>query len=203
MGVLDAEEDDALWSIILKLVLAAALTIFAPYMAYLGITGFLNAWASNSWPQAQATITRYYTTVSNGRGGTKHTPQVEYQFTVNGQSYTGNNLTYGGAPPSMFKADIDAEYGSKYAPGTKHPVYYDPAAPKESVIERGFGWGVFLMLIVGPLLVVAGPVGLWKQYQSLQNNLAKGRSQKKSSKSKSKSPTRTSRRRRRESEDEE
>ena len=61
-------------------------------------------------------------------------PKVEYEFTV-GMDFnkvSGNRITL---------ADIEGPHGAKetlarYRVGTSVPVYYDPANPRESVLDR-------------------------------------------------------------------
>jgi hypothetical protein len=82
-----------------------------------------------------------------------NTPSVAYDFSVGSQLFHGNRISLGFAP-----ADNVSETLNRYPVGATVPVFYDPANPEESVLERkppaslGCIWGG----TIGTVLVYVG-----------------------------------------------
>ena len=189
MGALDADDDDPIVMTVLKLVFGIAITVAVPFMAYFTIKNYRTASSSNSWPQAQATITRFHITEEPRKGVAYYRPNVEYRFSVEGKDFNGTRLAFHGYD-SPIRSNIE-EMGVKYAPGTQHAVYYDGADPTQSVIERGVSWLVYLALLVPVVMVIVGPLMIKEQYAMLRSRMG----QKKPVKTKSKTGTKRPRRR--------
>jgi hypothetical protein len=83
-------------------------------------------------------------------------PLVEYEFSVAGQTWRGNRISIG---EDSGGANTEATL-QRYPIGAVVSVYYDPADPKKSVLERdipkGFGKGLLAILVF--LAVVAGVI---------------------------------------------
>ena len=194
MGLFNNEGGVSKWGIILKGLFGAAMIVGAPFAIYFSVKNAISAQASNSWPQVQAKVTRFQVTSSHRKYHTDYSPSVEYQFSVNGSTYTGKRFTFGSNPTERSQLDVEQEYGTTYRIGSEIPVYYDPVNPNESVIQKGSGISVYLFVLIGPALLIFGSLALWVQYQEYQN-LPGARPSKKKSK-KSKSPTKMRRPRR-------
>jgi hypothetical protein len=94
---------------------------------------------------------------SAGEGTTvKTVPAVEYEFSVGGRKVRGNRIGIG---EDSGGADTEATL-RRYTVGAAVTVYYDPANPKNCVLERGVpeGIGKGLAIIVAFVIAVVGIV---------------------------------------------
>lgn len=172
MGLFDADDDDSSLVTIGKLVLGVAMTVAVPFMAYVMIKNLIGSRASNSWPQAQATITRFEIVEDYlGRRLPSYQPKVEYRFSVDGKDYSGSRLAFG-VHSSEIRSEIE-ELGVKYAPGTQHAVYYDPADLTQSVIERGTHWLAYVGLVVPLAMLIVGPFMIKEQSAMLRRRASR------------------------------
>jgi hypothetical protein len=92
--------------------------------------------AAQSWPSTMGTV--LMSSVQSKRTGnsTSFYPAVVYQYTVNGQSYQSQRIKAG---EQFFNIRIigDAEATVRlYPSGAQVTVYYNPANPAESALER-------------------------------------------------------------------
>ena len=86
----------------------------------------------------------------------KTVPAVEYEFSVGGRKVQGNRIGIG---EDSGGADTEATL-RRYTVGAAVTVYYDPANPKNCVLERGVpeGVGKGLLIIVGFVIAFVGVV---------------------------------------------
>ncbi len=84
----------------------------------------------------------------------KTMPLVEYEFSAGGQKWRGNRISIG---EDSGGANTEATLG-RYPIGAVVSVYYDPADPKKSVLERDIpkGFGKGLLAILAFFAVLAG-----------------------------------------------
>jgi len=75
-------------------------------------------------------------------------PYIEYQYTVGGRTLRSHQITLG-ETPSKFPVE---ETLAKYPVGAAVAVYYDPADPGRTALERewpaGLGWGLVCVIII-------------------------------------------------------
>jgi hypothetical protein len=93
--------------------------------------------SSESWPSATGVITNSDIQQSADDGKTMYAAEINYEFTVENKSYTGNriSLTSGNSRTSSLrevKKDLQ-----KYPVGEKVTVYYDPELPNNAVLQTG------------------------------------------------------------------
>ncbi|GEP41635.1 DUF3592 domain-containing protein [Brevifollis gellanilyticus] len=115
-----------------------ALFIMAPPLAFLGLMIYvtLRVKRAAKWLESRARITRSEVDVVRHRfeGDTtqvKNKPLVHYEFKVGSEKIRGERISAGIAP-----ADNVDQVLKRYPVGAEVPVYYDPANPKECVLER-------------------------------------------------------------------
>src|SRR4029453_10829321 len=86
----------------------------------------------------------------------KTMPAVEYEFTVGGRKIRGNRISIGEDSGGA----NTAETLRRYTAGAAVTVYYDPANPKNCVLERGVpeSVGKGLALLVGFVIALVGVV---------------------------------------------
>jgi hypothetical protein len=128
------------------------------------------------WPSAQARIVRSRLRAVHRQGSGEATtvgnvPEIEYVFSVEGVEYRGHRIGVGEIAADSPEARAAVE---RYTVGRTAPVFYNPANPREAVLERdapasatvmyGIAAGVML---VGLAIVVtftrAGEVIAWLQ----------------------------------------
>ncbi|MBX3132280.1 MAG: DUF3592 domain-containing protein [Gemmatimonadaceae bacterium] len=118
----------------------------------------LSGRASMHWVAVDAEILN--TSLTQGveaRTGRKQwRPRVHYRYTWEGAAYEGRRLSFG------LNTFPDASAGAetlqaRYAPGSRHPVYVDPADPANSVLVPGMD---VLVLFLGGIGLLFAMVGL-------------------------------------------
>ena len=123
-----------------------------------GVNGRKKAKAAEAWPTVPGVIqssglqeNRHYD-AEDHHTEINYEPQVQYQYSLMGQTYTGTHLAFG-------KASYDYRTASKkiapYPQGAAVTVHYDPADPANAVLETKAAGGVVL-LIIGILFMVIG-----------------------------------------------
>jgi len=131
-----------------------------------GIFGWLQlgkARASLSWPTADGVIMqsdvrrerRWVKTGKHRREKITYKADVDYIYTVNGQEYSADRISYGGTHSSSSRVTAD-QITSQYPRGKKVTVSYDPQDPGEAVLEPGVSIGVYGTLAAGVLIALVG-----------------------------------------------
>jgi hypothetical protein len=117
----------------------------------------------NIWPSTDGVVARgavqEILEVPYAKGGMpihRFTPKIEFRYRVSGRDFTTET-------PSVHTADTYAEAAASlaqmYAPGTHHPIRYNPRDPRDiqfGTIEFGPLAFSFLLLITGVVLSAAG-----------------------------------------------
>ena len=125
----------------------------------------------NVWPSTDGVVVRGAVQdvlqVPSAKGGMpihRYTPKIEFRYTVSGRDYTTE-------APSVYTADTyekaAANLSRMYAPGTHHPIRYNPRDPGDiqfGIIPFGPLAFAFLLLIGGVALSAAGLGSLAKGY---------------------------------------
>jgi hypothetical protein len=112
--------------------------------------------ASQNWPAAQGQVT--YSSVreevNTDENGVSYSyiPVVQYTYTVMGQQFTGNRISFGAQNNARKAAE---EVATRYSPGSAVTVHYNPDKPQEATLETKAG-GSTLFLIVGIIFAVIG-----------------------------------------------
>ena len=156
----------------LPFMLIGALTL------YFGVRGIYRANESTMWPVADGTIQNSaveYHSSSEG-GGTYHA-EVLYQFTVDGQTRSGNKVAfgdYGSSNPSHAQSIVN-----RYPRGGKVKVHYLTGDPDTCILEPGLhGQAWFLpgcgliFFVVGSLMAVFLPRLMKKSEMQTEQPLA-------------------------------
>ncbi len=130
-------------------------------LAFGGVGAFLiyRSWQQNRqaddskyWPAAGGTITEAkvgesWSEDSDGHRQRSYHADVKYTYTVAGRVYSGDQIAFGfkQADRSPDKAQA---WASANPPGKSVPVFYNPANPAESVLERRAG-GLGITFVMG------------------------------------------------------
>lgn len=131
------------------------IVLFAVVLVIDGIVarGIVQQKRTEQFVAVPATILRSEVKVHRGSKSTSYRAEIDYRYTVNGQTYNGSRL--------RFTSDNDGQSGAR-ALVKQHPVgsqaeaYYDPADPARAVLFRGLtGMDIFPILFLLPFNAMA------------------------------------------------
>lgn len=109
---------------------------------------------SQSWPSTSGQVIKAILRKSEGvedEDGHTHPlyyPLVDYEYTVNGQVYTSNRLSFG-SRKTFNRQNQAAEELDRYPIGKQVVVHYNPVQPAEAVLETKQVIGSQLSMILG------------------------------------------------------
>ncbi len=111
-----------------------------------------------TWPEVQAEVTHSELTYSRSRSGSSmYSAQYVFRYTANGREY----ITRDGPGYSTSSYSSMEGKAKQYAPGTRHPIRYNPANPQEIRIEAGYNLSTFgIPLMVAAMGLVFAGLGL-------------------------------------------
>jgi hypothetical protein len=119
---------------------------------------FAQAKRAATWTKATAQVMRSEIVTETRNGKEVKVPRVEYEFPVSFHRYRGSRVNF-----AEVISGVDAkETIARFRVGASVPVYYNPADPGESVLERElppFMRGVWVVL--GGLVAAILAVGLY------------------------------------------
>ncbi len=105
--------------------------------------------ASRSWSQTTGTIAKSSVREDFTQGSQDtqdswtFTPEICYEFEVEGRTMRGDRI---GFDRKGYQKRLDAQtVAGRYPVGSRIPVFFDPAKPTDSVLERSSGSGWFLV----------------------------------------------------------
>ena len=117
------------------------------------------------WPTVTGVVvaSSVYGVPGTGRGA--H-PDIHYQFSVNGQVYVGEKLTFGG--DHSFYGRDPKPFVAQYPVGADIKVYFDPQNPQNSVLfpEHNSAGGNLILALILWLVAAVLTVSLWKKIRS-------------------------------------
>jgi len=102
------------------------------------------------WPVTDARILTATISVNHGKS-TTYSPNVDYTYTVAGQTYESKRIAYGQMSSS---SDYARRVLSRYSVGATVPTHYNPADPTQAVLEPGVHGGFWICLIVGTIFIL-------------------------------------------------
>jgi hypothetical protein len=117
------------------------------------ISSFVECRASLNWPSVPGKVESSGVFVRGDRRKAEFSAAVVYQYTVRGKEYTRSRLAFG--PEGTYVATAKAE-AARYRPEQEVTVYYDPADPKNAVLERRLLFGTYIWAVRGASLGFAG-----------------------------------------------
>jgi hypothetical protein len=132
--------------------------------------------ASEDRPTTTGTVTHSgvkSTRSSRSQGGTKYRPEVEYEYTVDGETYIGNRLSFSSATGGRGSAQEKAD---AYPEGSRVTVHYDPQRTSDSVLEPGATGSTVALLCIGLGMMLLGAFyALWVPGKRLLRKWARPR----------------------------
>jgi Protein of unknown function (DUF3592) len=91
-------------------------------------------WNSVEGEIVSAEVRRTHDNDSDGGPSYIYEPLVAYRYTVNGEAFSGSRVNFSAARHQFPKKA--EEVVARYPVGAKVAVYFDPANPRDSVLER-------------------------------------------------------------------
>jgi hypothetical protein len=82
-------------------------------------------------------------------------PRIRYKYKVEGQTFQSRRVKILDASMIKLKAQ---EYADQFLPNNKVAVYYNPIKPEEAVLQTGAQNFLYVFLIMGVGLILAGIV---------------------------------------------
>lgn len=127
--------------------------------------GHIQSTVIKTWPTVDAEVIKSQVnatrgTTRNGFRVTRYEAEIEFRYTVGGKQYTSRSTPgYITARYSVMKRIVDT-----YAPGTRHPIRYNPEYPNIILFNAGYNFDFFLLPIMfgglGLLFTVIGAITL-------------------------------------------
>ena len=116
--------------------------------------------ASRRWPRTTGCVTRSFVLVGKPDGeGQTYTPNVEYEYRVEGVKYLGATMQYGQMGFSYRGWAERAIAG--YPPGASVAVFYDPRRPAVAVLVPGTSRWNLILVAVG-VVFLAAALRIWQ-----------------------------------------
>ncbi len=151
---------------VFKLVGAIFTLAGAILLSVAGWTGNRQYTILKTWPTVEAEVTEsHVTTGHDSDGTTMYGTQLEFRYTVNGKEYVT-------PAASSYRTSSYTEMKRKanhYAPGTRHPIRYNPGDPDDIRFDVGYSFGFFFLpVLLGGMGVIFGGLGVTFLYISRQ-----------------------------------
>ena len=145
-------------------VMGFILTGIGLFMLVRGLLDFRIIRLSQNWPTVegqivQATIEVTRSSDDDGTTSTRYAPLVIYTYSLVGQQYTSDKVTFGAK--WRYGSRSKAESKSNYQTGQRINVYYNPEKPEQAVLEPGAMRGAWGSLILGIVFFIFGGVILY------------------------------------------
>lgn len=130
---------------VMRIVFMTAMSLVGPGMVFFGLRQRSRARESARWPRVSGTVTK--AALRKDGEGTVVDVAVEYDYAVNGVSYVGNRLRFGGWhwKTGLIQAELD-----RYRPGTAVSVFVSPGNPSDAVLlpeAQGSLWWILLGIL--------------------------------------------------------
>lgn len=127
--------------------IAWVMILFGLWLVYLCVQGLLEksknakqAQAAKDWASATGNVVSLEIVEGQNRSSETqqvirtYRPEVTYSYTVGGKEFKSSRIAFG---KILYYQSAEAEaFKSKYGQGAQVPVFYDPAAPDQAVLDR-------------------------------------------------------------------
>jgi hypothetical protein len=119
---------------------------------------FYSAWAPRSWPTTEGSVRKgtVKQALRTGGGSPQFQAEVQYEYTVGGQPYTGD--TFNTRNNYIDRASVES-VERQYHTGARCTVHYNPSSPSQSVLVPDLTWHAWGKLTIG-LLAFLGAIGI-------------------------------------------
>jgi hypothetical protein len=123
----------------------------------LAIVQRYKAKAAEAWPTVPGVIlssglSRHDSYDADTGTSTSFKPEVQYQYSVMGQNFVGDQISFGNV---SYSYNIAAKKIAPYPQGTQVLVHYNPSDPSKAVLETKSAGGVVLIIVGAVFIVIA------------------------------------------------
>jgi len=147
-----------------QIILLVAMVLFGAFFIYKGFHAILRQQQTMSFkPTTGIMVSSSIGQNSTGRNAAgqpagpeqvAYYPIVVFSYSVDGQRYTGRHYNeadmYG-----LSQNDVESIV-NQYPAGKVCTIYYNPANPADSILQRDLGAAPYIFILVGILIIVAG-----------------------------------------------
>jgi hypothetical protein len=132
-----------------------------------GITSYKKTKSTESWSTTTGTVRSSGIRRHNDEGTIKYAPEVDYQYSVDGQQYMS----------SVIRSEIFVHFNDEnearqflrgYPPESKILVYYNPDNPKESVLQAKAAPVLHFVTMLGALFCSFALIIYYSYYRSFK-----------------------------------
>jgi len=126
----------------------------------LGVAG----WTGNrqytilkTWPSVEAEVVKSEViSYRDSEGDRMYRAAIDFRYAVDGREYTvPSSSSYSSSSYSSMRSKVNA-----YAPGTRHPIRYNPSDPGDMRFDVGYNFGFFFLpFLLGVMGLVFSGVG--------------------------------------------
>ncbi len=120
-----------------------------------GVKTLLTANASKNWQTVEGKVISSTVDSKRGtKGGTTYHAEVLYEFTVNGQKQSSNDIAFGSfssSDPSHARSIVN-----RYPAGSQVTVHHSPSDPAKAVLEVGISGQTYFVPAFGAFFFCAG-----------------------------------------------
>jgi hypothetical protein len=119
----------------------------------------LRAWRAKGWPHTPGVVTESHiddARSGNLKGSSGRVVRVTYRYRVDGQEYTASRITFTQIRMQHKSWGIARDQLAQFKPGTPLDVRYNPAGPRDAVINTSMPWTFFFALGIGLIGVIGG-----------------------------------------------
>jgi hypothetical protein len=123
-----------------------------------GIVSVVNGKATMKWPVTQGAVVSVKVgervSTNDHKDITYYFPVITYKFTVGGRDYTADRLSFS-SNDSTFRTETEA-FIKTFPIGKKVSVHYNPASPRDAILEPGSSAEAWAMIVLAVPLIALG-----------------------------------------------
>jgi flagellar basal body-associated protein FliL len=138
-------------------IVAVPFVIVALVLMFIAFRSGRKASVSRNWPMTTGKILAAGIEPRQSHTGsgysTSYYPVVQYEYTVNGQRFLGNRITFGMQVGYGWTGMAQKQIAG-YTAGSNVAVFYDPNEPSNAVLERTGGTSSRILWIVAIVILV-------------------------------------------------
>lgn len=134
------------------IVFSSIFVVFGLVIMGSGFYGLSRASESESWPSVEGVvISSEVVTHRHNDGDRSYSPEILYDYVVNGETLSGNWIKHG----NDFSSEA-RRYVNKYRAGKTVKVYYNVEDPSEAVLEPGVDFSTWTFPLLGAFIALLG-----------------------------------------------
>ncbi|MCA9073305.1 MAG: DUF3592 domain-containing protein [Planctomycetaceae bacterium] len=179
----DGDPSQTYFELVIKTLLGLFFVLGMPFGIYSTIKNVNQGRASSNWTETTVTVVKSEVVTNHSGRRISYNPSVKYTYEHNGKTYSSSRIAFQNAAAGLRGSAEDV--CAKYSVGSKHTGYFDPENPEEAVLETGVSFWGYALLLLPPILLLAGIFMVKENGLALRDKWQQG-SRKKSPKKKRK-----------------